>query len=348
MLIYFSIFILPLIALFSKVSVDQKLRKILLVIFGVFLIIIIGFRHGVGGDWHNYINQYAHLKNYLVFDRDFGYALIHWFSLNYLNGIYSTNLISAFIFVYGLIRFCSTLPLPWLAIAISIPYIVIVVGMGYTRQSIALGFIFLALLKLARENNISFYLLVILASLFHQTAIVVSVVGIFTGIIRKNLSVLSFIFIFFVLSLATTYLLLDRLDIFIQHYIEKQEFQSRGALFRILMGVLASVAFFIYRKEFKHQYPKDYLIWFLFGTGVVSLFALSFFASSAADRLAIYLLPLQLVVFSRLPVLIKDAHNKALVIIIIISVYAFSLIVWLFFGLNSHYWVPYKNILFAM
>ncbi len=48
----------------------------------------------------------------------------------------------------GLVQFCRKQPLPWLALAVAAPFIIIVVGMGYTRQSVALGFILLSRFKL--------------------------------------------------------------------------------------------------------------------------------------------------------------------------------------------------------
>ena len=32
------------------------------------------------------------------------------------------------------------MPLPWLALAVAVPYLVVVVAMGYTRQGVAIGF----------------------------------------------------------------------------------------------------------------------------------------------------------------------------------------------------------------
>ena len=44
-----------------------------------------------------------------------------------------------------LIRFCLAQADPWLSVLIAIPYMVIVVAMGYTRQAVALGILMVGL-----------------------------------------------------------------------------------------------------------------------------------------------------------------------------------------------------------
>ena len=69
-------------------------------------------------------------------------------------------------------------------------------------------------------------------------------------------------------------------------------------------------------------------------------------SSAAIDRLALYLLPLQLVVFSYLPdAFTNDKELKKLIILFIVSYYGLVLFVWLNFGVHSQEWLPYKNIL---
>ena len=68
-------------------------------------------------------------------------------------------------------------------------------------------------------------------------------------------------------------------------------------------------------------------------------------SSTAVDRLALYLIPLQLFVGSRLP----DTHTfginprkwNQLLILFLLAV----LLVWLFFAGHSYAWLPYRNLL---
>ena len=147
MTIYWLMLLVPMLAGISPWVAKGALPKLKWFLYGALLILIIGLRHEVGGDWSNYIENYAGLES-LSFSnalqqpmvvQDLGYGVVYWFSLNYLNGIYATNLVCAAIFVAGLLRVCKNMPLPWLALAVSIPYLVIVVATGYTRQAAANG-----------------------------------------------------------------------------------------------------------------------------------------------------------------------------------------------------------------
>jgi hypothetical protein len=70
-------------------------------------------------------------------------------------------------------------------------------------------------------------------------------------------------------------------------------------------------------------------------------------SSTAVDRLALYLIPLQIFVGSRIPDTrifgIAPASWNQLLIVFSFAV----LIVWLLFAGHSEYWLPYRNILLA-
>jgi len=70
------------------------------------------------------------------------------------------------------------------------------------------------------------------------------------------------------------------------------------------------------------------------------------FASTAVDRMALYLAPLQLVVWSRLPLLFATVRARTFMIATILGLYATVMFVWLTYGTNARYWIPYHNVLF--
>lgn len=71
---------------------------------------------------------------------------------------------------------------------------------------------------------------------------------------------------------------------------------------------------------------------------IVLLFTLGF--STALDRMALYFIPLQLVVFSYLPSLLKG--SKQTWTFLIILYYALILFVWINFAKHAQYWLPYQ------
>ncbi len=135
---------------FSGNAQFKKNGRLALLIYGILLAIMVGLRHEVGGDWTTYI---AHLENTIQLSWFEGitlkgepaYGLINWISIQIGAGVYGVNFICAFIFVFGLISFSYASPQPWLALSVAVPYLVIVVAMGYTRQGVAIGLVMLGI-----------------------------------------------------------------------------------------------------------------------------------------------------------------------------------------------------------
>ena len=130
---------------------NNKTSFLLIFIFSI----LIGFRFQVGDDWGNYIEKFEKLKyvKNVFLDKEFLYSILNVIS-NKLNfGIYGVNLISGFIFSLGLIIFCRYMKRQWLALTLSIPYIVIVIAMGYTRQSVAMGLLMIGYVVLSQGKN---------------------------------------------------------------------------------------------------------------------------------------------------------------------------------------------------
>ena len=86
-------------------------------------------------------------------------------------GIYGVNLMCGVFFATGLVVFCRHQRLPWLALAVSVPYMLIVVAMGYSRQGVALGIAMLGLTALGRGSTLWFILWVVFAATFHKSAV---------------------------------------------------------------------------------------------------------------------------------------------------------------------------------
>ena len=142
----------------------------------IFLTLFIGLRFQVGGDWGSY-ELYFDLISYNdfseIFDvrHDMGYAALNWIASKLGYSIYLVNFICAFIFTYGLCYLCRSLPRPFLALCVSFPYLITVVAMGYTRQSVAIGLSMIAIIVLTKQRLFIFSFLILLAALFHKTAL---------------------------------------------------------------------------------------------------------------------------------------------------------------------------------
>lgn len=308
------------------------------------LTVMIGFRYSVGGDWGAY---YVYLDDALVLDfwanmrrEDPGYRLINEFSLIMGWGIQGVNTISAALFAWGLIAFCRSLPRPWLALTVAVPYLVIVVSMGYTRQSIAIGLVMVGLIALSRQKFVKFIFWVLLAALFHKSAVILLPIVALTTTRNRSLIVL---LVAVTGAIGYQVVLADKADRLITHYIEAG-YQSSGALIRLGMNVVPAALLLFYRKRIRLSH-SEYRVWALFSLLSLAMFAAFFVtsASTALDRVALYMIPLQIFLFAHLPDLMgRYGKMNQGIVFMILGYYASILMVWLTLGNFSRAWLPYR------
>ena len=324
---------------------QQQYKIMPLFIMSLIFILVIGLREKVGGDWYNYLNIYNGLT-YLTFSQAITKGDIAHQALNYLAnrwhwGVYGTNVVYAVIFMIGVVKFSRMQMYPWIALAVAIPYLIIVVVMGYSRQGVAIGLFLWGVSYLNKGHFKSYMFFIFLAALFHKTALLLLPFGIFLygkGMTFRILLMLP------VAYGAWDLLLAKEQEALWQNYVEVQ-MMSDGAKIRVAMNLLPALLLFRYRKEWQKSF-KDYTFWFWIAVG--SIFAVVFvgYASTAVDRIALYFIPIQLAVFARLPYLARYDIAPNTTKIIIVTYYAMVLLVWLGFATHSRYWMPYQNLLF--
>ena len=342
MIPFWLAFILP--ASLSLISVQRKYFSLIWVLLFASFVLFAGLRHEVGGDWGAYLGMYNEVQYFSFWEylsrREMGYSILNWVAFQMDGGVYLVNLFSAFIFFICLIIFCRAQALPFLAFTVAVPYLIAVISMGYTRQAVALGFVMLGL-KYLSDGGVRRYLFYIaVAALFHKSAVILFPLAIYyyhRGIVARMIGVGGF-------SLIMGYLfLVDHYEALWINYVDSQ-MQSDGGLIRLMMNLLPSILFFIYYRRIKKAWP-DYRIWFVLALVTMILLPLVGFASTAVDRVALYLIPLQLVVFSRLPMLFSVAGGRATVIRVIVAYYVLVLFVWFNFASHAKYWLPYQNLI---
>jgi len=129
-------------------------------------------------------------------------------------------------------------------------------------------------------------------------------------------------------------------------YIEA-EYQSEGAAIRVAMNSLSGVLLLLWPKRFALtlQQLRLWRALALTALGCVVALVLLPSNSTAVDRIALYVIPLQMVVGSRFP----GAQMFGLTSTqLLMSVLGFCLtvqFVWLNFATHASSWLPYANVL---
>jgi hypothetical protein len=348
MFVYWSLFLLPAwLAITRLRPVQSQSAHWSGLWHGVFwlLVLAIGLRHEVGGDWGNYVDHIEMVKNVLLQEalsasKDPAHILLNWLAAESGLGIYFVNTVCAALFAWGLLAFCRAQPRPWLALVVAVPYLVTVVAMGYTRQGTAIGLAMLALVALADRKTLRFVMFVALAATFHKSAVILMPLAILAGTKRKIWTAfwvcLSTV-LFYVLLLA------DTLEVLQKNYIEA-EYQSQGAGVRLAMNTMPAILFLLFRRKFlMPQAELVFWTWMSLGAlGFVVLLVVSP-SSTAVDRLALYWIPLQLFVLSRLPNAIGKPNGlNSTLVYGVVAYSAVVLFVWLFFAIHASSWLPYQ------
>lgn len=310
----------------------------------VVLVLMIGLRYDVGGDWENYLPKIvdASYKTFAqaVATGDPAYGLLNWLAANSGFGIYLVNIVSAAFFSWGLLAFCRDQPRPWLALVVAIPYLVTVVGMGYTRQGAAIGLGMLGLVALSDRRLLRFVLFVALAATFHKSAVILMPLAVLAGTRNK---LWTMFWVGFATLLFYVLLLQDSVEALQYGYLEKQ-YQSQGAAVRLAMNAVPALLFLWYRRRFvMPQAERTFWTWMSLGAlGFVGLLIVSP-SSTAVDRVALYWIPLQLYVLSRLPNALGSPNGRNGVLVRGVVAYsAMVLFVWLVFASHAKYWLPYQ------
>ena len=301
---------------------------------------MVGLRFDVGADWRTYdfLFQYAARADlWRVLEiGDPGYQFLNWLVKQAGAGFWLVNLVCASIFAWGLQRFARAQADPWLALVVAIPYLVTVVAMGYTRQSVAIGIILAGLASLQRGSSIPrFALYVAFAALFHRTAVVVLPLVVFAADRNRLMNFLAGLAACVVLYDA---FLSDSVDRFVSNYIEA-EYSSQGAAIRVTMNLLPAAIFLWSSQRFQYL-PREHNIWrnFSLAAFVLLVLLLVLPSSTAVDRLALYVIPLQIAVLARIP----RAFDSTAIRVAIIFYSAAVLFVWLTFATHAQYWLPYR------
>lgn len=327
----------------------RRTRSAMPTLVMIFLIVVVGLRYKVGGDWHNYEVAYDVIKNMSLSQalnrmrQEPAFTFINWTGANLGIGPWFGNLVCAIPFSWGLMKICRQQPNPWLAVLVATPFLIIVVGMGFTRQGAALGFLMAGLADYIETRSlVRFVIYTVLGGLFHRTVVVFIPIILLAAGRNKVVSLL--------LALGTA--VIGYFTIFtssIEYYqvgYLNGRYDAAGASVRVLMNVLPAVVL-LATKDRLYRSREEKVVWKTFAILSLAAGAALFLVSSSVivDRLAMYLIPIQMFVLARISFLSRDPRSDMVWRAFVVAYSAAVLFVWISYGHYSAGWLPYRNYL---
>jgi EpsG family len=311
--------------------------------FLIFYALVAGLRHETGGDWLTYLEMFEDMQGESIFyamtRTDPGFGVLNWISAQMGTGLYLVNGVCAGILGYGLISVATRMREPWLALTIAVPYLMIVVGMGYIRQGAAIGFALMAFAAFDQGRPIRTLTFLLLAVTFHSAAVMM--LPLFAFAVARGRKVTAVIFIL-VGIFAYLFFLAPRLEQLEAGYLAS-EYESSGAFTRLLMGLLPAI---LLLSRWKHFPAGERIrpVWLATALASVGTFLALMLSpsSTAVDRVGLFYSVIQLAAFGEFRDLTGISARMTLFTrMMLVGVAALVQSVWLVFATHSNQWVPY-------
>lgn len=278
----------------------------------LFLFLFSAFRYNVGCDWFSYYLQYD-ISPYrdwssLSSIRDpMWWAILAWINLAGLP-YPVVNIASSAIFFVGIHVLARRQPDPLGFLVLMFPILIINMPMSGIRQGAAIGLICIAFVAFHDRRPLQFALWVVLAAGFHVSAIV------FIALFPLAMSHYSLrrLILSAIIGIPGVALFAagEAVELATNRYFDT-DIEAAGAIFRVGTLSLSSLYFFIFiRKQWLLAWPKDYGLASFGAIGMAVTFLLVPISSVIGDRFGYYFIPLQAMIFARLPYLpgLKNAR----------------------------------------
>lgn len=273
------------------------------VLFSLFL--FSAFRYQVGCDWSGYYFQYAQAaeldwSTLTSIQEPIWWATLGWIKANDLPYPVA-NVISSAVFFVGIHILARRQPDPLGFLVLLFPILIINMPMSGIRQGAAIGLICIAFTAFIDRRLLKYAVWVVLAAGFHTSALIfILLLPVATGRYTRVRLILAAI-----LALPGAYFLgsSEAAVVASSRYIDSG-IDAAGAIFRLGILGVSALYFFVYvRKWWLSTWPQDYSLASVGAIGMVLASLLLPISSVIGDRFGYYLIPVQTMIFARLPFL---------------------------------------------
>lgn len=267
------------------------------------LFVFAAFRFQVGCDWSGYYYQYLAAEydaksKIVALDDPIWWLIFSGVSVN--DFVYPViNVVASAIFFFGVHSLARRQPDPLAFLVMLFPILVINMPMSGIRQGAAIGVICIAFGAFIDRRPLRYAALVLIAGGLHISALVFMVLlpimsGRASAVRLLIAAMLAIPGLFFLSQGSSTGTVVNR-------YIGSGV-DAFGAIFRVGAIFISAMYFFIFlSKKWKINFNKDHNIANFGAIGmIVTLFILPA-STVVSDRFAYYLVPLQAMIFARIP-----------------------------------------------
>lgn len=342
MIPYFALIGIP--SLFALAGARRR-GPLLLIVFLLYWLFV-GFRFRVGTDWNNYLYIYSvakiHSAAELIFDREPAFKLLMWSGHQTGGGLILVNAVSALVFCWGVFAVAKRCVEPYLALVVAVPMLVVAFAMSATRQSLAMGIIFILFASWENRSIFGRIGLVVLATLFHFSSLFVLIFVALAARIPLAPRLAATAFLGAIIGLVL-YLTPEAASTYSDIYVSgSRKLSAPGAWVQVGALAAAALVYFVYRKPWIAVNGENQLYQNL---AVAALLAVPmiYISSVGAYRFALFFWPMAMYVAAGLPTLMTRSEARLLYRVALISASTALLWGWLTFANNSAGWIPYEN-----
>jgi hypothetical protein len=338
-----------LFSLRLSMSRQRVLRNQVFYIVISFLFFFSALRFEVGCDWNGYLRHYLAADVLDWSDPSIGVEPIYWailLGITEMGWPYPIiNVISSVLFFVGILTLARRQPDPLGFLVLLFPILIINMPMSGIRQGAAIGIICIAFVAFIDRRPVWFVLWVLVAVGFHTSAIVFfSLLPFSTGKYSKKRFILTIILAIPSLFLV---LLLSAVQEAVNRYVGTDS-KAAGAIYRVGIIGLSGLYFFLFvQKKWQKSWPRDYSIVSIGAIGMMLSFVATIFSSVLGDRFAYYFIPIQAMLFARLPFL-PFRSIGALHVVLPYVILLFIFVVWTQTSvIFEKCYMPYKSWIFG-
>lgn len=314
------------------------------------LFIYVAFRYEVGCDWTGYLNIYD-VQTRGTYENAFrqreslfvaANVFLHRVGLEYPY----INVIASAVYFAGFHMLARRQPNPMSMLALSFPLLVLHLAMSAIRQAMAVGILCVAFNAFNDRRPVLYVGLVVLAGVgFHSSALIFLALTPFVvgELSRRNIALGALV------ALPGLYLVAsgEQFTVYYDRYVGTSR-DAVGAPFRTGFLTMVGALFLLTMKDRWRRFcPGDFKLAWMSAMIMLTLFPLAFVSSIIADRIAYYLMPVQIMILARFAYLNKGVFSP-LVLSMPFIASGIVLVGWT--ALSAHFevcYVPYTTWLFV-